>query len=397
MKKNSRIILSAIIVFASLFLGYIRIVLAAPRMQTSNSFVYLPIIVKQGPAAPIPSPTRTPRPVRTATLTRTPSPTRTPTSIQTGTASVTPTNPTVPTINPAAFTFASMGDAQGVSSDFLDTTNQISTLNPAFVIFNGDLESDGVVSSEINPMVTDLKSSGIFNQTFLVRGNHDNHVGGSASLWENYFSTSPNIKTIPVGVSNYVALDSNSTYLSYSFVYGNSMIIGLDVPGDADLLTSAQLTFLDTRLTYAESIGLVHAFIFWHGPMYCVESTHCSCTSRTDASCTPSALITVINKHPIISAFLHGHEHILGWVHMDNSRLSALTGKFEEFLTSPSAGYLTYNDYLFPARMDYTYMGIGDGQGFGTISVNGPAFTVNLYQVGISSPVWSKTFTKSAQ
>ena len=289
-----------------------------------------------------------------------------------------------------------MGDAQAEVTNFTLTVNQISTLHPNFVIFNGDLENNGVSANEINPMTTALKNAGLFNQTFLVRGNHDNHVSGSAALWESYFETSPNIRTYPAGVSNYVSLNSNSDKLSYSFIYGNSMFIGLDVPGDADLLTFAELSFLDSRLLDAENNGLVHAFIFFHGPMYCVESTHCTCTSRTNSSCTPSSLITVINKHPIVSAFFHGHEHIMGWTHMDNTRLSGLTGSFEEFLTSPSGGW-TYNSYLFPARVDYAYMDMGSSQGFVAISVNGNSYTVNYYKVGTTAPVWSKSFTKAAQ
>ena len=171
------------------------------------------------------------------------------------------------------------------------------------------------------------------------------------------------------------------------------MFIGLDTPGDVDYLTSTQLTFLDSRLTYAENAGLVHAFIYFHGPMYYVESVHCDCPTRTDSSCTPTTLISVINKHPIVSAFFHGHEHILGWTHIDNTRLAAVTGSFEEFLTS-SSGSTNYNSYLYPARMDYTYMAPTDTQVFATITVNGNSFTVNFYKTGTDIPVWTKTFTK---
>ena len=383
----------------------------------ANSSSPWPSQAKRATSTPRPTrtkvqtPTRTPSktrtftlsPTNTATFTRTPTLTYTPSSTRTSTftftSTDTPTLTETPTLtstpNESAFVFASMGDAQDLVVKFLATSNQIASLNPAFVIFNGDLESNGVVSTEMNEMVADLKTSGIFDQTFLVRGNHDNHVSGSAALWESYFETAPNIKVLPAGVTDYVSLNSSSDTLTYSFIYGNSMFLGFDVPGGASLLTSAQLTFMDTRLIYAESRGLVHAFIYFHGPIYCVESTHCTCTARTDASCTPSALITVINKHPIISAFFHGHEHILGWVHMDNTRLSALTGSFEEFITSPSGGG-TYNAYLYPARMDYYYpdMGTYEKQGFATISVNGRSFTFSIYKVGTTSPVWSKTFTK---
>jgi hypothetical protein len=295
------------------------------------------------------------------------------------------------------FSFASLSDSQNGTSDLLKVSNQIASLNPSFVIFDGDLaDSDGVTTSEMTSKTGAFKTAGLFDRTFLVRGNHDDHISGSAALWETFFSTSPNIKTLPAGVTDYVALDSGSAYLSYSFVYGNSMFIGLDVPGDADLVTSAQYTFLDSRLTYAGSIGLVHAFIFWHGPDYCVESIHCGCTAKLDGTCTPSAFITVVNKHPIVSATFHGHEHIMGWVHVDNTRVPGVTHPYEEFLTSPSGGYLSYAGYIYPDRIDYYYpLGTAStDMGFGTLTVNGNSFTFNLYIVGTTAPVWSRTFTK---
>ena len=290
----------------------------------------------------------------------------------------------------ANFRFISWGDAQDENGNLSVTANQANTLNPAFTIFNGDLENDGVVSSRMDIMTAAFGN--LYPETFLIRGNHDDHVSGSASLWENYFAALN--RPLPAGVTNYTALDSSSTYLTYSFDYANSRFIGIDVPGDADLLTSSELTFLDNRLTNAESLGLTHAFIFFHGPEYCVESTHCTCTSANDGSCTPSAFVNIINKHPIVSATFHGHEHILGWVHMDNTRVAGLTHSYEEFLTSPSGGW-TYNDYVYPARMDYYYPDMGTSQGFAAIDVNGASFTLSFYKVGTTAAVWSKTFTKS--
>ena len=302
----------------------------------------------------------------------------------------------IPTNTPAtaSFTLASMGDGQAETVNFTATVNQIATLNPKFVIFNGDLGVDGVESGEMNPMITALKEAGLFNNTFLVRGNHDDHVRGSAALWEIYFETSPNIKTLPAGVTDYVSMSPRTDTTNYSFTYGNSIFIGLDVPGRVDLLTSREVNFLDARLAFAEGKGLTHAFIFFHGPLYCVESIHCSCSAKADASCTPESLVSVINKHPIVSASFHGHEHILGWVHMDSTRVAGLTGSFEEFLTSPSGGW-TYNSTLYPARMDYTYMSDESSQGFAAISVNGDSFTFSIYKVGSNLSVWSKTFSKS--
>ncbi len=343
MKKYQRIIIFANLICAILFFSYLTISQAATKLQISDFSIYLPIVMK-----PVP-----------------------------------------------AFSFASMGDGQDEEANFPNTTNQIASLHPAFVIFNGDLENDGVTSSEMNGMVAGLRSAGIFNQTFLVRGNHDDQQSGSAALWESYFSTSPNVKTLPDGVTNYVAFDFSSTYLTYSFDYGNSRFIGLDVPGDATLMTTAEYTFLDQRLTDAESNGLTHAFIYFHGPEYCVESTHCICTAKDDGSCTQAAFVNLINKHPIVSATFHGHEHILGWVHMDNTRVSSLTNPYEEFFTSPSGGG-SYNQYMYPARIDYYYPDMPDyyNTGFGFITVNVNSFTFSLYKVGTAVPVWSKTFTK---
>ena len=303
-------------------------------------------------------------------------------------------NSTSDSANAAAvtsFRFVSWGDSQDNNTGLAVTSSQANSLNPAFTIFNGDLENDGVTQSRMDAMTAGFGS--LLPETFLIRGNHDDQVSGSAGLWENYF-TALN-RPLPSGVTNYSAMNSSSTYLTYSFDYANSRFIGVDVPGDADLLTSAELTFLDNRLTDAESLGLTHAFIFWHGPEYCVESTHCGCTAKLDGSCTPSALITIFNKHAIVSATFHGHEHILGWVHMDNSRVPGITHPYEQFLTSSSTDYNSYNAYMYPARMDYYYPNVGNGSGFAAMDVNGDSFTFNIYKVGTTAPVWSKTFSKS--
>lgn len=290
-----------------------------------------------------------------------------------------------------SFRFASIADGHVAVSKFTGTINQIKTLSPNIIIFNGDLENDGVVTSEMDPLINVLKNSGLFNNTFLVRGNHDDHLANSSTLWQNYFATAN--KTLPSDVTNYVGINSSSTYLTYSFDYGNSRFIGLDVPGDANLLTSTQLTFLDNRLTDAENIGLTHAFIYFHGPEYCVESTHCGC--QTISGCAPpSSFISVINKHPIVSATFHGHEHILAWTHMSNNRVSSLTNQYEQFITSSSGNPYSFTPY--PARMDY-YNYSNSLTAFASIDVNGNSFTVNFYHTGNTTPLWSKTFTKASE
>ena len=298
----------------------------------------------------------------------------------------------ISTAQTVSFRFASIGDGQADSGRFASTVNQIATHDPDFILFNGDLENDGFTTGGTNPMVNALREAGLFDNTFLVRGNHDNHVSGSATLWENYFDS--NTQTRPAGVENYTPLSATTERLTYSFDYGNSIFIGLDTPGDIGTTSTAARTFLDNRLTYAEQAGLTHAFVFFHSGEYCISSVHCSCTGKADGSCTPSWWVTIANKHPIISATFHGHEHILGWVQMDSARVADLDGSYQEFFTSPAGGW-TYNSYMYPLRVNYFYPTMGNSTGFAMIDVNGADFTVSFYKVGTGSAVWSKTFSKS--
>jgi hypothetical protein len=81
---------------------------------------------------------------------------------------------------------------------------------------------------------------------------------------------------------------------------------------------------------------------------------------------------------------------------MDSTRVSSITHPYEEFISSPSAGYLSYYKYLYANRIDYAYpLGTGaKDQGFAAIDVNGSSFTFSIYVSGTTSPVWTKTFTK---
>ena len=71
----------------------------------------------------------------------------------------------------------------------------------------------------------------------------------------------------------------------------------------------------------------------------------------------------------------------------------SLTHEYEQFITSPAGNYYEYTAY--PNRLDY--YSTSNYLAFGSIDVNGPSFTVNLYHVGSTAPTleWSKTFTKS--
>jgi hypothetical protein len=216
----------------------------------------------------------------------------------------------------------------------------------------------------------------MFDITFAVRGNHD----GSTTVWPAYFNFSSVASR--VGATNYSELNTDVTY---SFDYENSHFVGIDILGDLTKISAAQIAWLDNDLIAAENRGLTHAFLFWHGPIYPLAE-HC-CPSA------PSALIQVINKHPIISATFQGHEHVVAWTHMDGSRIPGLTHEFEEFVSGDAGAG---PDTCVSGRYDYCMTNELRKHGFVTVDVSGDSFTVDTYALGYStSPVKSITFTKS--
>jgi len=128
----------------------------------------------------------------------------------------------------------------------------------------------------------------------------------------------------------------------YSFDYGNSHFVGLDWSIDSDNsgLTQDQINWLDQDLATAESRGLTHAFIFTHQPMYTVGS-HC-CTEAT-------ALVPVLNAHPIVSATFHGHEHTYAYTLLNSNRLPGLNRTIPQFVDG-SVG--ARHDSCQPGRAD---------------------------------------------
>jgi len=305
----------------------------------------------------------------------------------------------------SSFRYVSWSDAQDQGSHLDEISNNAATLNPNFTIFNGDFSNDGVrvdpaSTDSMQIMINAMKgndhglgtlNNGMFAKTFLVRGNHDDHLTGSSALWQNFFQTDPTAegtmadRVTRVGARNYSFL-SGQDNLTYSFDYSNSRFLLVDVPGGVSSLTSAQLTWIDGRLSNAQSDSSIqHVFIHFHGPIYCTNY-HCSCTAANDSTCMNSqanAMITKINSYSKVSATFHGHEHVLGWTHMDNSRVTGLnTRTYEQFMTSPS-GQSNYIAYSKPNRMTYEDNSVSDQtQGFGVIDVNGLAFSVRLYRHG---------------
>jgi len=284
------------------------------------------------------------------------------------------------------FMFVAWGDTKTGTASLTALSVQAKALNPKFTLYSGDLCDSYSTSCIQNTWKNALNgnvNNGMFNISFVVRGNHDS---GDNAGWQGIFDMQ--------GVANKVGA-TNYNYMSglndivYSFDYGNSHFVGLDSLGDANTLTSSQLAWLDDDLTSAESRGLTHAFIYFHGPIYCVDS-HCSCTTSSgcdqDSTSNNGKIIPIINKHPIVSATFHGHEHIYAWVHLDSTRVSAITHPWEEFVTGDAgAGPKT----CISGRTDFCMQ----EHGFVTVDVDGPTVTVKFYKQGSTTVQKTVNFT----
>ncbi len=282
-----------------------------------------------------------------------------------------------------SFRFVSWGDTKSARDELASLSNQAVLLNPNFTIYAGDLESNGFTLSGMNAWkdaMNGYSDNGMFDKTFPVRGNHD---ASNASGWQSYYDLGSTAQSL--GATNYSALYED---LTYSFDYGNSHFIGVDVLGDADRLSYEQVSWIDNDLAAAEARGLTHGFVFFHGPIYCVDG-HCSCTTRTcPLDPVVVSLIEVFNEHPIVSATFHGHEHTYAHVHIDDTRIPEVTHPFEQFVTG-SAGAGPSD--CIPGRTDYCM----PSHGFVNVDVSGNSFTVDFYEMGTTSSVKTMTFTKS--
>ncbi len=243
------------------------------------------------------------------------------------------------------------------------------SLNPNFVIFPGDLCPDTNCfatdwKNAINGDMTGNTNNGMFNKTFATRGNHDTNI----SSWQSSFDF--NGVASRIGATNYAEQTSDMTY---SFDYGNSHFVGLDVPGSVSIISSSEIAWLDNDLAAAESRGLTHAFIFWHGPIYYVDD---------HPSTPPSALIAVLNKHSIVSAGFFGHEHVVTYTRVNDSRISTITHPFEEFI-SGGAGAGLYATNV--SRVDYCIGKSGSTcpklYGYMSVDISGNNFNVTFYNM----------------
>jgi len=281
------------------------------------------------------------------------------------------------------FRFVSWADTKSARDQLAALSNQAVVLEPTLTIYEGDLESDGFTLDGMNlwkDAMNGYVDNGMFARTLPVRGNHD---GLDSAGWQAYYDLGSTAQAL--GATNYSVFTED---LTYSFDIGSLHFIGVDVLGSAYILTSEQVNWIDNDLSAAEGRGLTHAFVYFHGPIYCVDG-HCTCTTRIcPISNIVLDLIEVFNQHPIVSATFHGHEHTYAHVHLDNTRIPEITHPFEQFVTGAAGAG---PNECIPGRTDYCMPSLG----FVTVDVWDNNFTVDFYQLGTATSVNSMTFTKT--
>jgi len=282
----------------------------------------------------------------------------------------------------AAFRFISFGDTKDGVSILQSISNQTVSFAGAFVLYPGDLVASGFETNAMNTWKAALNggsaNNGLADKTFAVRGNHDS---SNLAGWQSFFNFGAMATT--VGATHYSEM-TNYADANFSFDYQNSHFVGVDVPGDVTTISANEISWIDQDLSAAEARGLTHAFLFWHGPIYAVGG-HC-CPSA------PTSLITMLNKHPIVSALFHGHEHNMAYVHIDNTLggvYASLTNEFEELVVGGGGAGL---HSCQTGRSDWCR----SLNGFSMVDVNGPTVTINFYQNGNNTSIKTVTFTKSA-
>jgi hypothetical protein len=164
--------------------------------------------------------------------------------------------------------------------------------------------------------------------------------------------------------------------------------VGLDSPGDIGYLTQDQVTWLDSDLTAAEGRGIVNAFIYDHGSIYCMDTgLHCACSARLCNKYDYYGLVTVLNKHPIFAAQFAGHEHVTGIALIDSTRIASVTAHpWYQILDSPAGGDISRS--INSARCDFCAI----QRGFTYVTVTGNQITVQFYKDG-TTVVGTTTFT----
>ncbi len=279
-----------------------------------------------------------------------------------------------PEASATSFHFVFAADSRDNYTVLPAFSHKMVTLNPVFGFFGGDLcgsFSTACINNTWKPALDGNNNDGMLAKTFVVRGNHDS---GTLSTWQGLWDFQS--MATRVGATHFTALTSDATY---SFDYGNSHFAMIDLPGGgSNSWTSAEISWLDSDLTAAEGRGIVHEFVFSHGPMYGVTSEHGS-------EQPSSALKAVLNKHPISAGF-HGHEHVTQYTHITPSVESGINS-YQEF-TLGRAGAPAYS---VSKPVDWS----ANQNAFGDIAVSGNNFTVTVYSQS-GSALFSKTFTDSS-
>jgi hypothetical protein len=278
----------------------------------------------------------------------------------------------------AAFRFIGWGDSRDRPTILSQESNQVKALNPApaLTVFSGDLCGSWSTSCATAWVghINGGSNNGIGGITFPIRGNHDS--GANSTAWSSYFNIAQNAAR--VGATNYSEFARDMTY---SFDYQNAHFVGLDNPGgDVSSLSSAQITWLDNDLRAAEARGKKLSFLFWHGPLYYMDS---------HAATAPSSLVSVINNHPSVAAVLNGHEHVLGIVELNNTRMPGLTNHKVVNVISGTSGAPHYS--CRAGRSDFCQA----VDGFSVIDViSDTQYKIAFYKVGTNTPIFERTYTK---
>jgi hypothetical protein len=272
----------------------------------------------------------------------------------------------------AAFRFIVWSDTKTGWHDLSLLSAQAKAMDPVMTIYPGDLCWSGPTLQCLDNWRDSIdggSNNGLSHITFASRGNHD---AGDTTTWQSYFYFKGIAESI--GAAHFSSYRKN---LTYSFDYGNSHFALIDMPHDGpSSIDSSTIAWLDADLTAAESRRLRHAFIAFHAPIYYVDGHPGTVSDR---------LIAVLNSHPIVSATLHGHEHVLAYVHIDATRIPTVTHPFEEFV-SGGAGAGLYTCEL--ARSDWCRSTFG----FFLVTVSGSSFTVEAYALGSTTPLKAWTF-----
>lgn len=281
----------------------------------------------------------------------------------------------------ADFRFVAWGDTKDGYLALQSLSPKVVVQNPIFTIFAGDLELNGFTTTGMNVWKNAINGgveNGLFDKTLSVRGNHD--ISDLAG-WQAYYDF-PAV-AVSVGATNFSAYSKDVTY---SFDYENSHFVALDVPGDVSLMTAAQISWLDSDLAAASTRGLVHAFIWLHGPPYCVSSSHCA-YSDLKGNAAPAGFWTTLNKYPFLTAIFAGHEHLQAHTVLESTRVPSLTRAVNQFVVG-AAGAASVD----PAPCDYPnrWSWCDNFDGYTVIDVSGDTVTVKFF-AGLSAAP-SQTF-----